>query len=82
MTFSQCLGVISVGCTAWLMVRAGSATRRSAETQRLIEAATKRGLQTRDAELKLGAMLGVLGDERQASGDRIGTATGSTREAP
>jgi hypothetical protein len=52
------------------------------EDDLMIEAAMKRGLQTRDAELKLGAMLGVLGDERRASGDRIGTATGSTREAP
>jgi hypothetical protein len=48
----------------------------------MIEAAMRRGLQARDAELKLGAMLGVLGDEHQASGDRIGTTTGSTREAP
>jgi len=51
------------------------------EDDLMIEAAMKR-LQTRDAELKLGAMLGVIGGEHQASGDRIGTATGSTREAP
>jgi enoyl-CoA hydratase/carnithine racemase len=35
----------------------------SAETQRLIQAAIKHGLQTRDAELDLGATLGVLGAE-------------------
>ena len=34
----------------------------TAETQRLIQTAMKHGLQTRDAELELGAMLGVLGD--------------------
>jgi hypothetical protein len=52
------------------------------EDDLMIEAAMKLGLQTRDAELKLGAMLGVLGDEHQASGDRNGTTTGSIREAP
>jgi enoyl-CoA hydratase/carnithine racemase len=35
----------------------------TAETQRLIQAAMKHGLQTRDAEMELGVMLGVLGDE-------------------
>jgi len=35
----------------------------SAETQRLLQAAIKRGLQTPDAELDLGATLGVLGAE-------------------
>ena len=52
------------------------------EDDLMMEAATKCGLQTGDAELKLGAMLGVLGDEHQAPADRIGMATGSTREAP
>jgi hypothetical protein len=33
-----------------------------AETQRLIQTAMKLGLQTRDAELDLAAMLGVLSD--------------------
>ena len=53
----------------------------SAETQRLIEAAMKRGLQTRDAELELGAMVGALGDDGPDSGRRTGAATGSTRDA-
>ena len=35
----------------------------SAETQRLIQTATKHGLQTRDAELRLGAMLAALSNE-------------------
>jgi enoyl-CoA hydratase/carnithine racemase len=35
----------------------------SAETQRLIQVAMKRGLQTRGAEMDLGAMLGLLGAE-------------------
>jgi enoyl-CoA hydratase/carnithine racemase len=34
---------------------------RSAETQRLIQAGMKRGLQTRDAEMDLGAMVAALG---------------------
>jgi enoyl-CoA hydratase/carnithine racemase len=35
----------------------------NAETQRRIQTAMKHGLQTRDAELNLGAILGALGDE-------------------
>ena len=37
---------------------------RSAETQRQIQAAMKRALETRDAEMDLGAMLGTLGTEK------------------
>ena len=39
----------------------------SVETQRLIQVAMKHGLQTRDAEMNLGAMLGVLGAENADS---------------
>ena len=49
------------------------------ETQRLIQAATKRGLQTRDAEMELGALLGVLGAE--ASDPPVGSKAGLTGEA-
>ena len=43
----------------------------SAETQRLIQTAMKHGLQTRDAELRLGAMLLALSNERQDPPARI-----------
>ena len=36
---------------------------QTAETQRLIQAAMRRGLQTREAEMELDGMLGGLGDE-------------------
>jgi enoyl-CoA hydratase/carnithine racemase len=39
------------------------------ETQRLIEVAMRRGLQTRDAELQLAAMLGHLNDHGEVTSD-------------
>jgi enoyl-CoA hydratase/carnithine racemase len=53
----------------------------SAETQRRIEAAMKRGLQTRDAEMDLGAMLAALGNEGHDPPARIGSTTVVTGEA-
>jgi enoyl-CoA hydratase/carnithine racemase len=50
----------------------------SADTQRLIQAAMKRGLQTRDAEMDLGAMLGVLGAEIPDPPDRSTAPSGET----
>lgn len=38
---------------------------RNAETQHLINAAMKHGLQTREAELKLGSLLGAVGGEER-----------------
>jgi enoyl-CoA hydratase/carnithine racemase len=49
----------------------------SAETQRLIGAAMRRGLQTRGAEMDLGSMLGVLGAENPEPPDR--STAGPTR---
>ncbi|MDX6202875.1 MAG: hypothetical protein QOJ83_2375, partial [Frankiales bacterium] len=43
------------------------------ETQRLIQAAMKHGLQTRDAELRLGAMLVALSNEVQDPPARFGS---------
>jgi enoyl-CoA hydratase/carnithine racemase len=49
---------------------------QSAETQRLIRRAMKRGLQTRDAEMNLAGMLGRLGDdERNPARPKAGTSS-------
>jgi enoyl-CoA hydratase/carnithine racemase len=47
----------------------------SAETQRLIQAAMEHGLQTRDAELQLGAMLGALSHDGHDPPAPIGSIT-------
>jgi enoyl-CoA hydratase/carnithine racemase len=51
------------------------------ETQRMIEAAMKHGLQTRDAELQLGAMLGALSNEGHDPRARIRSKAVATGEA-
>jgi enoyl-CoA hydratase/carnithine racemase len=48
----------------------------SGETQRLIQVAMKRGLQTRGAEMDLGAMLGILGAEVPDPPDNSTAVTG------
>jgi enoyl-CoA hydratase/carnithine racemase len=50
----------------------------SPETQHLIQAAMKHGLQTRDAELRLGSMLVALSDDNQDPPTRIGPTTALT----
>ncbi len=47
----------------------------SPETQRLIQAAMKRGLQTREAEMHPGAMLGVLGADDDPQDTRLAGET-------
>lgn len=54
----------------------------STETQRMIQAAMKHGLQTRDAELRLGALLVALGNagqDPQAGTHATPVSTGGTR---
>ena len=52
------------------------------ETQRLIQAAMKHGLQTRAAEMDLGAILGALRDEGHQPPDHTGSTTVPRRETP
>jgi len=48
---------------------------QSAETQRLIRRAMKRGLQTRDAEMNLSGILGRLADEgRNPARPKVGAS--------
>jgi enoyl-CoA hydratase/carnithine racemase len=52
-----------------------------AETQRLIQAAMKHGLQTRAAELNLAAMLGVVSDQGNEPSGHVGSPAITTRDA-
>jgi len=51
------------------------------ETQRLIQTAMKHGLQTRDAELDLAAMLGVVNEQGHEPSGHVGSPAIVTGEA-